>query len=252
MEIFNNTTRVVKDDLEKVIVKESRVSIAACFSIYAFQELQAQLKNIDSLRFIFTSPTFVAEKTAQEKREFYIPRLHREKSLYGTEFEVKLRNELTQKAIAKECATWIQKKASFKSNATRNGMNNFINVETTSEQYTYMPVNSFTTVDLGCERGNNISNMVSRMEAPASAAFIELFNSVWNDESKLQDVTDDVIESISAVYQENPPELIYFMALYNIFSEFLEDISEDVLPNESGLSRVSFGRSYIISRRMRR
>ena len=234
MEIFNNTTTVVKDDLEKVIAKGSRISIAAaCFSIYAFQELQTQLKHIDTLRFIFTSPTFIAEKTAQEKREFYIPRLRREKSLYGTEFEVKLRNELTQKAIAKECAEWIQKKAYFKSNTTRNGMNNFINVETSSEQYTYMPVNSFTTVDLGCERGNNISNMVSRIEAPASIAFIELFNNVWNDSTKLQDVTNDVIESISAVYQENPPELIYFMSLYNIFNEFLEDISEDVLPNEA-------------------
>lgn len=234
MEIFNNTTRVVRDDLEKMIVKGSRVSIAAaCFSIYAFQELRSQLKNIDELRFIFTSPTFVAEKAPKEKREFYIPRLHREKSLYGTEFEVKLRNELTQKAIAKECASWIQKKATFKSNVTKDGMNNFINVETSAEQYTYMPVNSFTTVDLGCERGNNISNIVSRMESPASTAFIDLFNKVWSDESKLQDVTNEVIENISSVYQENPPELIYFMALYNIFNEFLEDISEDVLPNES-------------------
>ena len=233
MEIFNNTTNVVRDDLEKVITKGSHMSIAAaCFSIYAYQELRTQLQDIDALRFIFTSPTFVAEKTPKEKREFYIPRLHREKSLYGTEFELKLRNELTQKAIAKECAAWIQKKASFKSNTTRDGMNNFINVETSDEKYTYMPVNSFTTVDLGCERGNNISNMVSRMESPASTAFIELFNSVWNDEAKLQDVTDEVIESISAVYQENAPELIYFMSLYNIFNEFLEDISEDVLPDE--------------------
>ena len=234
MEIFNNTTKVVRDDLEKVITSNSKISIAAaCFSIYAYQELKRQLQAIEELRFIFTSPTFVAEKTPQEKREFYIPRLNRERSLFGTAFEVRLRNELTQKAIAKECAAWIQKKASFRSNITRESMNNFINVETASEQYTYMPVNSFTTVDLGCERGNNISNMVSRMEAPASSAFIELFNSVWNDESKLQDVTKDVIESISAVYQENPPELIYFMSLYNIFSEFLEDISDDVLPNES-------------------
>ena len=146
---------------------------------------------------------------------------------------MKLRNELTQKAIAKECSTWIKKKVVFKSNVTRDGMNNFINVETDSEKFTYMPVNSFTTVDLGCERGNNISNMVSRIEAPASSAFVELFNSVWSDNSKLQDVTEDLIESISTVYQENPPELLYFMALYNIFSEFLEDISEDVLPNES-------------------
>jgi hypothetical protein len=66
------------------------VSIAAaCFSIYAFQELRTQLKDIDELRFIFTSPAFVAEKTSKEKREFYIPRLNRQKSLYGTEFELK-------------------------------------------------------------------------------------------------------------------------------------------------------------------
>ena len=38
---------------------------------------------------------------------------------------------------------------------------------------------------------------------------------------------------IPTVYQENSPELIYFMTLYNIFSEFLDDISEDVLPNEA-------------------
>ena len=100
MEIFNNTTNVVKDDLEKVIAKGSRMSIAAaCFSIYAYQELRTQLKDIDDLRFIFTSPTFVAEKTPKEKREFYIPRLNREKSLYGTEFELKLRNELEQQNI---------------------------------------------------------------------------------------------------------------------------------------------------------
>lgn len=234
MEVFNNTTNVVRDDLVKTITKGSRVSIAAaCFSIYAYQELKAQLKDVESLRFIFTSPTFIAEKTPTEKREFYIPRLHREKSLYGTEFEIKLRNELTQKAIARECAAWIQKKATFKSNTTRDGMNNFINVESAVERYTYMPVNNFTTVDLGCERGNNISNMVSRMEFPASSAFIELFDAVWKDEARLQDVTQFVVDSISAVYQENAPELIYFMTLYNIFSEFLEDITEDVLPNEA-------------------
>ncbi len=104
MEVFNNTTKIVRDDLEKVITSGSRVSIAAaCFSIYAYQELKRQLSNIDSLRFIFTSPTFIAEKFPKEKREFYIPRLHRERSLYGTEYEVKLRNELTQKAIAGMC-----------------------------------------------------------------------------------------------------------------------------------------------------
>lgn len=234
METFNNTTKVVKDDLVQKMKSGSKVSIAAaCFSIYAYQTLRDELENCEEFRFIFTSPTFVAEKTPKERKEFYIPRLHREKSLYGTEFEVRLRNELKQKAVAKECADWIRRKASFRTNTTREGMNNFLVVEDREDSYTYMPMNSFTAVDLGCERGNNISNMVTRFENPASKEFLNLFETVWNDKEKLTDVTNEVIDMISSVYQENSPELIYFMTLYNISSEFLDDISEDVLPNEA-------------------
>lgn len=234
METFNNTTKVVKDDLVKKIKSGSKVYIAAaCFSIYAYKALRDELEGCDEFRFIFTSPAFAAEKTQKERREFYIPRLNREKSLYGTEFEVRLRNELKQKAVAKECADWIRQKASFRSNTTQEGMNNFLVVENSYETYTYSPMNSFTSVDIGCERGNNISNMVIRVENPASMEYMSLFDSVWDDKEKLTDVTSDVIDMIEAVYQENSPELIYFMTLYNIFSEFLEDISEDVLPNEA-------------------
>lgn len=234
MDIFNNTTKVIRDDLEKKIQAGSRVSIAAaCFSIYAYQALKTQLESCEELRFIFTSPTFVAEKTPKERKEFYIPRLQREKSLYGTEFEVRLRNELKQKAVARECAEWMRRKVRFKSNTTREGMNTFLLVDGPDDAYTYLPMNAFTTVDLGCERGNNLTNMVTRMENPASAEFLQMFDSIWNDPDKLSDVTEEVIEMISTVYQENAPELVYFMTLYNIFNEFLEDISEDVLPNEA-------------------
>ena len=234
MEIFNNTTKVVKDDLQKTISSGSKVAVAAaCFSIYAYQELKKQLESCDELRFIFTSPAFVAEKTPKERKEFYIPRLQREKSLYGTEFEVRLRNELKQKAVAKECAEWIKAKALFKSNTTREGMNNFMTVTDGNETYTYSPMNSFTTVDIGCKRGNNMTNIVTRMENPASKEFLRTFDEIWNNSEKMKDVTGEVVEMISNVYQENSPELIYFMVLYNIFNEFLDDISEDVLPNEA-------------------
>ena len=194
METFNNTTKVVKDDLVKKIKSGSKVSIAAaCFSIYAYRALRDELEHCDEFRFIFTSPTFVSEKTKKEPREFYIPRLNREKSLYGTEFEVRLRNELKQKAVAKECADWMRRKASFRTNTTREGMNNFLVVDNPEETYTYMPMNAFTAVDLGCERGNNISNMMTRFENPSSKEFLSLFESVWNDQEKLQNVTNDVI-----------------------------------------------------------
>lgn len=234
MKIFDNVTDIVRDDMKQTIKRGSKVSIAAaCFSMYAYKELKVQLEQVDEFRFIFTSPTFIKEKDEKQKREFYIPRLSRESSLYGTEFEIKLRNEMTQKAIAKECADWIKRRASFKSNVTGENMGGFMAVNAPAEEVAYMPMNGFTTVDIGCERGNNSYNMVNRMEAPFSTQYMNLFESLWNDKDKMQDVTDVIISNISTAYNENAPEFIYFMMLYNVFSEFLDDISEDILPNES-------------------
>jgi len=229
MELINNTTKTLKDDLSSEIKKGSKVSIAAaCFSIYAFQELKKQLSQIDELRFIFTSPTFVTEKADKERREFYIPRLNRERSLYGTEFEIKLRNELTQKAIARECAEWIKRKVTFKSNVSDKSIQGQIVVDDVG----YTPINNFTTVELGCEKGNVISTTIVKDESLARTLLAD-FNEIWNDSKVLQAVTDEVIDSITAAYSENAPDFIYFITLYNIFNEFLEDVSEDVLPNEA-------------------
>lgn len=234
MKFFDNVTNIVRDDMAETITQGSRVSIAAaCFSMYAYNELKKQLEDVEELRFIFTSPTFVTEKETKQKREFYIPKHHREQSLYGTEFEIKLRNEMTQKAIAKECADWIRGKATFKSNITGENMGGFMTVEGQQDDYTYMPFNSFTTVDIGCERGNNAYNMVNRFENPMTKEYLKTFEAIWSDKDKLQDVTETVIENIATAYNENSPELIYFVTLFHVFSEFLEDISEDVLPNEA-------------------
>ena len=234
VKVFDNITEIVRDDMKMTINKGSKLSIAAsCFSMYAYKELKKQLESVDECRFIFTSPTFVADKSEKQKREFYIPKLNREQSLFGTEFEIKLRNELTQKAIAKECADWIRHKVTFKSNTTGENMGGFVTVENKDHQVAYMPINGFTTVDIGCERGNNLHNLVSRFEAPFSINYLQTFDKLWNDKDKLKDVTEAIIDNISTAYNENSPEFIYFMTLYHVFSEFLEDISEDELPNEA-------------------
>ena len=163
MELIDNISKTLSEDLSSEIKKGGKLSIAAaCFSIYAFQKLKDELSSLDEFRFIFTSPTFTTEKAPKEKREFYIPRLNRERSLYGTEFEIRLRNELTQKAIAKECTDWIKRKATFKSNKTNENMMGFI----TTDSAAYSPINGFTTVDLGCERGNNAYTMIQKPTPP--------------------------------------------------------------------------------------
>ena len=230
MELIDNIHKTFAEDLRSTLTTNSRMSIAAsCFSIYAYQELRKELENIEELRFIFTSPTFITDKTNKEQREFYIPRLNRERSLTGSEFEILLRNELTQKAIARECAEWIRKKVQFKSNCTRENMMGFGVVDNCS----YMPLTGFTTVELGVERGDNAYTMIQKAESPFSEHYTQLFEQLWNDKDRLQDVTNEVVESISSVYKENPSELLYFITLFNIFREFLDDISDDVLPNEA-------------------
>lgn len=170
----------------------------------------------------------MSQRRQKEKREFYIPRLTRERNLYGTEFEIKLRNELTQKAIARECAEWIRQKVTFKSNVSDKSIQGQIVVDGVG----YTPINNFTTVEPGCEKGNVISTTIVKDESLARTLLAD-FNEIWNDSKVLQVVTDEVIDSITAAYNENSPDFIYFVTLYNIFSEFLEDVSEDVLPNEA-------------------
>lgn len=233
---FNNITERVIDDLKQILSSgNSQISIAAAsFSIYAYEALKEELEKVDCVNFIFTSPTFYTDKSEKQKREFYIPKLNRERSLFGSDFEIRLRNQLTQRAIARECADWIRRKARFKTNITHGSMNTFLNIKEGEETYTYMPFNEFTTTELGLDRGNNICPMVVGMPGHSSTdMFLKNFAELWKDKEKFQDVTDNVIENIETVYKENAPDFIYFITLYNIFNEFLEDISEDVLPNEA-------------------
>ncbi len=238
MELIDNINRLLGDDLKQTLKPGARLKIAAsCFSMYAFEALKVELEKIDELNFIFTSPTFVAnevtDKIRKERKEFHIPKLDRERNLYGSEFEIQLRNKLTQRAIAKECADWMRRKATFRSNRSKAPMQQFACVQAAATNTAYMPLHGFTAVDLGYQQGNAVSNLVNKMDEPTfTATYLSLFDQIWNDPEKLEDVTTQICDHMASVYQENSPESIYFLMLYNIFNEFLDDINEDVLPND--------------------
>lgn len=235
MRIIDNVTDLLGDDLQDEIVPGSKVRIAAsAFSIFAFEVLKQQLEQVEELQFIFTSPSFVAEavtdKLSKESRRFFIPTGEAESSLAGSDFEVRLRNKLTQKAIARECADWIRNKVTFRSNTSGGPMQPMAGVD---DRAAYFPIQGFRTTDLGYEKGPAVSNVVTKFEGAAETQqLLTLFDQIWDNPGHLEDVTQAVCDHIAAVYAENSPERIYFIILYNIFADFLEDVSEDVLPND--------------------
>ena len=258
IDIFDNRTKLLGDDLKRELKQGSKVRIAAsCFSMYAFDELKKELGQIEELQFLFTEPTFTKEKVSEnltkKSREFYIPKLQRENNLYGSDFEIKLKNKMNMRAIARECAAWVRTKVKFHSNTTRAGIPNFIGIDSGDAAVAYTPVGGFTTAELGIEKGNDLFSVITKHKSPEiSKHLFKLFDEVWKDTKVVEDVTDTIVEFISTAFNDNAPEFIYYVVLYNIFAEFLDDLSEDNMPNEAtgdGTLRAVWGCFFYYNKR---
>mgnify|MGYP000734161697 CR=1 FL=1 len=236
MNVIDNVNQRLGDDLKNSIAKGSKLSIAASsFSIYAFEALRKELGKIDDLRFIFSSPSFVEEKFKKESRKFYIPHIFKESDLCGGEFELRLSNQLTQRAIARECSKWVKDKVTFKANnLSSQPVHGMIHVENKEKEDScgYTNVSNFTTDELGYTPKKGFPTLIQKSAFPDSSAYLDWFNQVWGNEEHLQDVTKQVQDYFENAFKDNSPEFIYFITLYNIFSDFLEELSEDNLPNE--------------------
>lgn len=244
MKLIDNVNSRLVDELKQTIGKGSRLHIAgASFSIYAYEALKKELNQIEELQFVFSSPTFIEENLKKDARQFYIPHIYKEAKLCGGDFELRLKNQLNQRAIAKECAQWVKKKVTFKSNKNQNTpLNGLIYVEgKDKEGYAYSNVASFTTADLGLTQRKGFPTLIQQTEYPDSSAYLDWFNQVWENEEDLADVTTKVQDYFENAYKDNSPEFVYFITLYNIFNDFLEDLSLDNLPNE----KVGFKESVI-------
>lgn len=232
---FNNKTEKVGDELKKDLKTGSKVNVAAAiFSIYGYESLKAELNDVDSLRFIFTDPTFVEmDKMNREQRLFEIHANSRKKAVSGSDFEINLKNELKGRAIAKECKKWIEKKVTIKTNTSKRYIQPQILVDNDDVKMLYTGMDEFSSAGFGYENDNAILRGIMKTdEYEIAKDYLKSFEDVWNDENALKDVTEEVTEYISNLYKENSPEFIYYLTLYNIFDEFLEDITEDELANE--------------------
>jgi hypothetical protein len=233
MKILDNKKDFVYTELIDNINKGAKISIiSAYFTIYAYYGLKKQLKNIDNLRFIFTEPIFSKNKE-KEVREYYIDNIKR-KDIFGNEFELKLRNEMAQSSIAKECSDWINRKAevrSFKSNNT--SQPRMIHIE--NEDGESLCINGtfdFTTDGLGITPSNRMDNNTATYDKDFNMQFLNVFNDRWENENELVDVKKQLLEEMEVIYKENPGEFIYFVTMYHLFKDYLGELREENVVKE--------------------
>lgn len=225
--VLDNKKHRVVDELKEELNKGSKLSvISAYFTIYAYAELKKELSKIDKMRFIFTEPTFV-HKDQELIREYYIER-NPEKKMSGNEFEIKLRNEMKQAAIAKECAEWLEKKAEIKSLRRANpAQPRLVYIENPEDNVSINGTVDFTSDGLGITPSNRLDSNMCLYGKDYTISFLQAFNELWEDDTAVQDVKDKVLEQMRILYKENTPEFIYFVTLYNIFNNYLDELTED-------------------------
>lgn len=225
--VLDNKKYRVVDELKEELNKGSKLSvISAYFTIYAYAELKKELSKINNMRFIFTEPTFV-HKDQELIREYYIER-NPEKKMSGNEFEIKLRNEMKQAAIAKECAQWLEKKAEIKSLRQANpAQPRLVYIENPEDNVSINGTVDFTSDGLGITPSNRLDSNMCLYGKDYTISFLQAFNELWEDDTAVQDVKDKVLEQMRILYKENTPEFIYFVTLYNIFNNYLDELTED-------------------------
>lgn len=123
MEILDNTEgKRLGDSLRANLDDEAKLSIiSAHFSLFAFGELREELERLDSVRFLFSEPTFIQDMGrvagAPESDIAQRAQGEREKALADSALELSLHNKLNQRALARACASWLREKVTARAHA---------------------------------------------------------------------------------------------------------------------------------------
>lgn len=237
MQILDNKVqgRVI-DKLRENIKSGTRLSIiSAYFTIYAYEELRKELGKIEKLRLLFSEPTFVKNKK-DINREFKLSGSY-ERGLAGDRYEMKLKNELKQSEIAKECANWIREKVEVRAYDEEYPLPQkmYLMENKKDESACIFGSSDFTSSGLGLVPSKKLEANTYIKDFIYTQQLLNQFELYWNDKDKVKDVKTYLLKSLEEVYKENNPEFIYFVTLYNIFKDYLNDLSEeDIIKTKTG------------------
>ena len=229
----------VIDELRTALQPDAKLSvISAYFTIYAYEALKKELSSIEEMRFIFTTPSYIKQKS-DFQREFYIAHRDMGNRLSGNDFELKLRNKLTQSAIAKECADWLRRKVHIKSyRETDSAQMHLAYVENADavQDVAIHGTVDFSSDGLGLTPSARNDSNTCMYGRDMTQGFLQHFENIWNNPTAVKDVTEQVLSEMEVLYKENTPEAVYFITLYHIFEAYLGELTEEnIIKTKTGI-----------------
>jgi hypothetical protein len=213
----NDTRGSVASFLKEKIQDGSALSIvSAYFTIYAYDALKDSLDRIQHLDFLFGEPSFVnrLDPSKTEKKAFIM-------DAGGLE----LANKLQQKRVAKECAEWIESKVDIKTIKQSNLLHGkMYHIATAGVQDAILGSSNFTVRGLGLAAENNNIELNLIVDGNRDRQDLkQWFDELWKNDGLVKDVKQEVLQYLKQLYENHPPEFIYYKTLFHIFERFLED-----------------------------
>ena len=215
----NRSRGKVADFLRSKIASKSQLSVvSAYFTIYAYDALREELDDIGDMRFLFGEPRFIQSLDPEKS----------DTKAFNIEDEgLELANRLHQRDVARRCAAWIESKVEIRSIKEANLLHGKLyHVDDGRRDHALMGSSNFTMRGLGLSHAPNIElNMIvdsDRDRSDLKAWFDEL----WSDTALVEDVKAQVLEYLTQLYVNHPPEFIYFKTLFHVFEKFLSGLDE--------------------------
>ena len=211
MLLDNKNRGYVGAELKKHSFEGSKLTVlSSLFTLYGFSSLKKELSKVDQTRLYLTD---WQEQSLQ--------------SLIGTTHEVRLLNQLDQKRVAAECAKWIRGKIEVKASLTKQVTQNLIHLQSKQVSFAIHGSATISPIGLGDIGSNSLQMNMGLTDTESSQQLLTWFDSIWADEINSKSIKKELIEKLDYIAADQPANIVYFLTLFNLFKDFLEDIDEE-------------------------
>lgn len=199
-------------ELKSEISSEAKLSIlSGIFSIYGYAALRKELSALAETRLLLS--------------KWDDDVLH---TIAGSLSEIRFKNHLDQARVAKECAAWVQKGAQVKTLSGIGANQNLFHVANQDgSSFGIQGSSSFTASGLGETKSDALEMNIGVKDVEGTKQMLQWFDSIWSDPKAARDIKQELIQHLDHLASDKPANLVYFITLYNLFRDFLDDIDED-------------------------